>query len=77
MPNHPTPTAEGHYWAKLVHPHQMPEGEYWASPDWEVVRVCDNNGEGADKWRVAMHGIEPFQLIESCIWGPQVPEYRP
>jgi hypothetical protein len=74
---HPTPDTEGFYWAKLVHPHKMPQGEDWASVDYEVVRVCDNNGTGEDQWRVAVPGIEPGQLIDAFIWGPRVPDFKP
>ena len=73
----PTPDQEGHYWAKLVHPHEMPEGEDWASPDWEVVQVNDNNGTGDDQWRVHVPGIEQGQLLDAFIWGPKIPHYQP
>ncbi|WP_156783391.1 hypothetical protein [Roseovarius nubinhibens] len=76
MPAHPTPSAEGHYWAKLVHPHHEPEGEEWASYDWEVVQVNYNNGTGEDQWRVYVPGIEPGQLIDAFIWGPRVPDFN-
>ena len=72
---HQTPSAEGHYWAKLVHPHGMPEGEDWASVDYEIVQVSDNNGEGDDKWRVYVAGIEQGQLLDGFIWGPRVPDF--
>jgi hypothetical protein len=71
---HETPSAEGHYWAKLVRPHGMPEGEDWASVDYEIVQVSDNNGEGDDKWRVYVAGIEQGQLLDGFIWGPRVPD---
>lgn len=73
MKPHPAPTVEGYRWAKLVHPNKMPPGEDWASPDWEIVRVVDNNGAGEDQFRVAVMGIEPGQLIDGFIWGPPVP----
>lgn len=72
MPKHPTPTEPGFYWAKLVHPYRMPKGEDWASRDWEVVNVYDNNGEGIDRWRVAVPGISPGQLLDAFVWGPEV-----
>lgn len=70
------PSEEGHYWGKLVHPRKMPEGEDWASPDWEVVQVSDNGGEGDDKWRVYVPGIQPGQLLDGFVWGPRVPDFR-
>lgn len=75
MSTHPMPNIEGHYWAKLVHPHKEPEDEDWVSPDWEVVQVNDNNGSGEDKWRVSVPGIEPGQLIDAFIWGPRIPDF--
>ncbi len=74
---HPIPNAEGFFWAKLVHPHRMPVGEYWVSVDWEVVSVWDNNGEGDDKWRASVPGIEPCQPLDAFIWGPRVPDFKP
>ncbi|OAN76730.1 hypothetical protein A8B82_15155 [Sulfitobacter sp. EhC04] len=73
---HPTPTEEGFYWAKLVHPRRMPEGEDWASVNYEVVQVSDNNGTGEDQWRVYVAGIEPGQMIDAFIWGPRVPDFK-
>jgi len=69
---YPMPDTEGHYWAKLVHPHKMPESEDWASGEWEVVQVHDNNCAGVMDWRVAVPGIEPGQLMDAFIWGPRV-----
>jgi hypothetical protein len=77
MSKFPTPTEEGHYWAKLVQPYKMPDGEDWLSGRFEVVQVYDNNGTGEDQWRVAMCGIERGQLIDAFVWGPKVPEYKP
>tara|TARA_R110002124_G_scaffold51390_5_gene148773 strand:+ start:43288 stop:43593 length:306 start_codon:yes stop_codon:yes gene_type:complete len=77
MSKNPTPDKEGHFWAKLVHPSDMPEGEDWASPDWEVVQVNDNNGTGSDQWRVFVPGIEPGQMLDAFIWGPEVPQFNP
>lgn len=74
MKPHPAPTAEGHYWAKLIHPSNEPEGESWKSFDWEVVQVNDNNGEGDEKFSVSVPGIEPAQWIPDFVWGPRVPD---
>lgn len=76
MSKHPLPNQEGHFWAKLVHPYNEPEGEDWASPDWEVVQVNDNNGQGEDQWRVYVPGIETGQLIDAFVWGPRVPNFQ-
>lgn len=72
MPRFPTPTREGFYWAKLVHPSNMPEKEDWASQDWEVVHVWDNNGEGDETFGVSVPGISPTQWIPDFVWGPEV-----
>jgi len=74
MAKYPTPTHEGYFWAKLVHPSKMPAGEDWASFDWEIVEVHDNNGceEDGDKLGVFVPGIGPTQWLEDFIWGPEV-----
>jgi hypothetical protein len=72
MAKYPTPTKEGHYWAKLVHPSGMPEGEEWQSTDWEVVAVWDSNGEGDEEFTVHVPGVGPTQWIPDFIWGPEV-----
>lgn len=72
MNTHPAPTAEGHYWAKLITPTEMPPDEDWASTDWEVVTVYDSNGTGDEKWAVAVPGIAPSQWIKNFEWGPRI-----
>lgn len=74
MPKYPTPTREGFFWAKLVHPSNMLEGEDWASTNWEVVEVvCNGGDEEADEYyAVVVGGISPFQWREDFIWGPEV-----
>lgn len=73
---YPEPDSEGHYWAKLISPSNMPEGEDWASTDWEVVQVNDNNGEGDEKWSVAVPGISQSQWLKDFAWGPKISPYK-
>lgn len=71
---HPTPTAPGYYWARLVHPRKQPPDEDWVSSNFEVVCVDENYGEGVDEFRVYVPGIGPGQLIDAFVWGPRIPE---
>lgn len=74
MPRFPTPTKEGFYWAKLVHPSRMPEGESWKSVDWEVVEVIINciDPEDDEHLGVFVGGVSPIQWVEDFVWGPEV-----
>lgn len=71
------PTRPGWYWAKLVTPTRMPEGEDWASPDWEIVEVVDNGGEGDEALGVMVAGIQPMQWPRDFTWGPPVADRKP
>ncbi len=80
MSKYPPPDREGYYWAKLVHPSKMPEGEDWASPDWEIVEVCNNNvddPEDDEHWIIFVPGIGPPQWWKDFIWGPRVKDRAP
>jgi len=68
---YPTPAREGHWWAKLRLADQ-PEGEDWNSPDWEVVQVYDNNGEGDEAMMAFVPGVDRPQLLDAFVWGPAV-----
>jgi hypothetical protein len=74
MSKYPTPTGEGFYWAKLIHPTRMPEGEDWKSIDWEVVEVIINGGDEDDDdyLGVFVGGVGPMQCVEDFVWGPYV-----
>jgi hypothetical protein len=74
---HPLPTRPGWYWAKLVTPTRMPDGEDWASPDWEIVEVIDNFGEGDEALGVLVPGIQPMQWTRDFTWGPPVADRKP
>lgn len=67
-----TPDHAGHFWAKLKIPTGEPEGEEWTSPDWEVVQVNDNYGEGDERWSVAVPGVPVPQWLPDFVWGPEV-----
>lgn len=76
MSKYPMPTAEGHYWAKLKTPTGYPdeEADDLRSVHWEVVQVHDNNGEGDEKWGVAVPGLAITQWPLDFVWGPKVPD---
>lgn len=74
---HPTPTKEGHYWAKLLTPQEMPVTEDWVSVDYEVVQVFDNNRDGENRFGAFVPGIEPSQPLNAFKWGPRIPDYKP
>lgn len=76
MPPFPTPTCEGHYWAKL----RLADNPDHNSSDWEVVQVWDNIMR---PWRAAdiatgecmmasVPGVEGGQLLDAFMWGPAV-----
>lgn len=71
MATYPMPAREGHWWAKLRLADQ-PDGEEWNSPDWEVVQVHDNNGEGDEAFMVAVPGVPRAQRLDAFVWGPPV-----
>lgn len=76
MTKYPTPTEEGHYWAKL----KLAEEPDNNSVDWEVVQVHDNimrpwceaDIETGECMMVMVPGIERGQLIDAFVWGPAV-----
>lgn len=68
MAKHPTPSREGHFWAKLT----LHENDDLRSTDWEVVQVFDNNGEGKYAFMASVPGIEGGQPMDAFIWGPAV-----
>lgn len=74
--HYPTPDAEGHFWAKLMTPHNMPEGEDWASWDWEVVRVFDGSPTETKDLRAFVGGIPVTQPLDAFEWGPRVPNFQ-
>lgn len=72
MQPYPFPNREGFFWAKLVTVNDEPKGEDWASLDWEVVQVCDNNGEGDEAFYVNVPGVPKLQWPKNLVWGPEV-----
>jgi len=79
------PTEPGYYWAKLKTPSGGQiygtsagtvrvecDTEDWASPDWEIVQVNDNNGEGDTKFSVDVFGIPVTQWPLDFFWGPKL-----
>lgn len=68
MAKHPTPSREGHFWAKLA----LHENDDLRSTDWEVVQVFDNNGEGEYAFMASVPGIEGGQPMDAFVWGPAV-----
>lgn len=52
-------------------------GEDWVSPDWELVEVHDNNGEGDEKFSVSVFGIPVTQWPLDFYWGPKIEVQRP
>ena len=73
---HPPPDAEGHYWAKLVHPSGESANDDLKSVDWEVVQVWDNNATDDERWGVSVPGIEGAQWVPDFVWGPRVPDFK-
>jgi hypothetical protein len=68
MSKYPTPAREGHWWAKL----KLAENPDDNSPDWEVVQVFDNNGEGEFAFMASVPGIASGQRLDAFVWGPPV-----
>lgn len=68
---YPTPTQPGHWWAKLRLANQ-PSNEDWNSPDWEVVQVFDNNGDGDEAYMAFVPGVPIPQVLDAFVWGPEV-----
>lgn len=68
MAKYPTPSREGHFWAKLT----LHENDDLRSTDWEVVQVFDNNGEGEYAFMASVPGIEGGQPMDAFVWGPAV-----
>ncbi len=62
---YPTPTHEGHWWAKL----KLHDNPDLRSVDWEVVQVVDNGG---DTFMASVPGIESSQPLDAFAWGPKV-----
>lgn len=72
------PTKPGYYWAKLVTPsYGFHTEEDWQSPDWELVQVNDNNGEGDEALSVSVFGIPVVQWPRDFLWGPMVESEKP
>lgn len=77
MRPYPTPTHEGHWWAKL----RLHDNPDLNSVNWEVVQVFENMlGEpceadlaaGAHKWLASVPGIKESQPLDAFVWGPPV-----
>jgi hypothetical protein len=70
------PSREGFWWAKWrIATDDTPEGdELTPSDKWEVVEVCDNNGEpgSGEEFMVSVPGVREAQLIENFFWGAEV-----
>jgi hypothetical protein len=65
---YPTPTEEGFYWAKFIHPTR---GDVAPYSDWEVVGVFENDPSRSDL-RVYVGGEEPGKDLDAFVWGPHV-----
>lgn len=68
MAKFPTPSSEGHFWAKL----RLADDPDENSIDWEVVQVFDNNGEGKFAFMASVPGIESGYPLDAFVWGPPV-----
>ena len=77
MSKYPTPTGEGHFWAKL----KLADNPDDNSHSWEVVLVfenypkpwCEADIESGECMMVAVPGIERAQQVDAFVWGPEVP----
>lgn len=76
MSQYPTPTREGHWWAKL----RLADNPDDNSSQWEVVLVweniskpwCEADIESGECMMVSVPGLEAAQLIDAFVWGPPV-----
>lgn len=71
MSPYPTPTREGHWWAKL----RLADNPDNNSTDWEVVQVFENGGvdpQGPEYYMASVPGIEGGQRLDAFVWGPPV-----
>lgn len=70
----PLPKDPGYYWAMWLDADPgTREGEELTPRDkWEPVEVFDNNGEGNNRLRVEVGGVERSQSIENFIWGDRI-----
>jgi len=78
MPTYPTPTREGHYWAKL----KLSDNPDLNSVDWEVVQVfeniarpwCQADVETGECLMAHVPGVERSEPVDAFVWGPPVPK---
>lgn len=68
MSPYPTPTREGHWWAKL----KLADNPDDNSVNWEVVQVFDNNGTGDLAFMASVPGIQSANRLDAFVWGPPV-----
>ena len=75
---YPTPTTEGHFWAKwrLVEDGTDDADSFTPLDHWEVVQVFENGGDESDPEYLMVHvqGVAKGQNVENFIWGPEVNE---
>lgn len=73
---HPTPTREGHFWAKL----RLTDNDEDRSVDWEVVQVFDNimrpwceaDIETGECMMASVPGLTGAHPLDAFVWGPAV-----
>lgn len=71
---HPTPSKPGHFWAKwqIASEATRDGDELTPSPEFEVVQVVDNHGDGDESLMVYVPGVEAGQAIDAFCWGAEV-----
>lgn len=76
MADHPSPKAEGFYWAIWTScaPGTADEDAWCCSGEWEPVEVWVNGFEADDPeyFMVFVGGVQQSQLISNFKWGPQI-----
>lgn len=82
MARFPTPTKEGHYWARWrIADDGTPEGdEQTPSDNWEVVFVFQNSSDpdSDEYFMVSVPGQPKAQSIENFFWeSERLPEPAP
>lgn len=73
---YPTPTTEGHFWAKwrIAEDGTDDADSFTPLDHWEVVQVFENGGEPDNPEYLMVHvpGVSKGQNVENFIWGPEV-----
>lgn len=72
---YPSPTNDGHYWAKwrICDEGTADEDIFTPHTNWEVVKVVENGGDDPEDYhRVMVTGVAMSQHLDNFIWGPEV-----